>query len=235
MFNAEGKRLLNEKHTGPVVEQLRSLTSVELVKEIKADQDKLDEILRLLRLIEAGDSTISTSKTLQNCLKLLKAYTENLDAKQAKVDSLEEGIHLMTRNLMTDVNRLVINVPVQAQHRRTLIMPHEQDSRKKRKMPGPRKPEDKKGRRLRTLKPQKVAAPKQPRKKKKQTLPRWQEQPYRAPEADFVASLPPPMAVVPVKIEQPAFDPSRLFGAPMRVPGPPRDNVKEEDRTSGSK
>jgi len=157
------------------------------------------------------------SKTYQSCLKLLKAYTDKLKDLQAKVDAHEEGIHLMTRNLLTDVNRLVINVPVQAQHRRTLIMPHEQDSRKKRKMPGPRKPEDKKGRRLRTLKPQKVTAPRQARKKKTKQLParpsspppssavpplRWQEEPYRLP-------------MVPVKLEPAAvtFNPTQMFAA----------------------
>ena len=224
MFNAEGKRLLQEKHTGTVEEQLRSLTAEKLSAEIKVEVDKLNECIRLLGESIHGDGSCPISKTHQNCLKLLKAYTETVKGLQAKVDSLEEGIHLMTRNLMTDVNRLVINVPLQAQHKRTFIMPHEQDSRKKRKMPGPRKPEDKKGRRLRTLKPQKVAAPKQARRKKKQQfLPRWQDEAYRQPEADVVAA--PPPSLVPVKIEPPAFDPSRLF-APS---GPPAALVVKDE------
>jgi len=230
MFNAEGKRLLQEKHTGTVEEQLRSLTSERLLAEIKVEQDKLGECIRLLKeAIEASPGCTyclrnrevappPVSKTYQSCLKLLKAYTDKLKDLQAKVDAHEEGIHLMTRNLLTDVNRLVINVPVQAQHRRTFTMPHEQDSRKKRKMPGPRKPEDKKGRRLRTLKPQKVTAPRQARKKKTKQLParppspilsaaeaappRWQEEPYRQPT---VAVKLEPVAV--------AFNPTQMFAA----------------------
>jgi|WetSurMetagenome_2_1015567.scaffolds.fasta_scaffold00112_21 hypothetical protein len=77
-------------------------------------------------------------------------------------------------------------------------MPHEQDSRKKRKTPGPRRPEDKKGKRGRSMKVQKVAgSAKQPRKKKKALAPsRWQQE-------------------VPVKREPAAVavDPARMFDA----------------------
>ena len=72
MFNAEGKRLLQEKHTGTVEEQLRSLTSERISAEIKVEQDKLGECIRLLRESIAGDGSVPISKTHQNCLKLLK-------------------------------------------------------------------------------------------------------------------------------------------------------------------
>jgi hypothetical protein len=204
MFNAEGKRLLREKDTGPIEEQLRSLTAVNLDAELKVELDKLQECIRLLTE-NAKNGGLTGSKQFQHCLKLLKAYVDKNNEMQAKVTAHEEGFHLMTRNFFTDVNRLVINVPVQAQHKRTLVMPHEQDSRKKRKMPGPRKPEDKRGKRMRALKPQKVAA-KQTRKKKPVLKTRWQEEPYRQPQEQEHP--------VRVKLERVNLDPTRAFTVP---------------------
>jgi hypothetical protein len=224
MFNADGKRLLEEKHTGTFQEQLRSLTAEKLHVELQAEIDKLAAIGK--QLDEAFiNGQVVQSKTLQNCLRLLKAYTDKIAEFQAKVDAHEEGFHLMTRNFFTDVNRLVINVPMQAPHRRAFVMPHEQDSRKKRKMPGPRKPEDKKNRRLRALKPQKVggggAGAKQPRKKRVPRIPRWQDQPYRQP-----------VDTVPVKLERFDEDPTQSFVMPelfqFAEPPPPTQVVKVE-------
>jgi hypothetical protein len=227
MFTADGKRLLQEKHTGTVEEQLRSLTAETVLTELKVEQDKLGECIRLLTeglkdndrctyCLRTRDvpPPVPLSKTYQHCLKLLKAYVDKNNEMQAKVTAHEDGFHLMTRNFFTDVNRLVINVPIQAQHKRAFIMPHEQDSRKKRKMPGPRRPEDKKGRRMRALKPQKVAA-KQTRKKKPVLKPRWQDEPYRQP--------------VVVKLEVPNVDPTRAFALPV-VTGIKKEEEEEDNQ-----
>jgi hypothetical protein len=241
MFTADGKRVLQEKHTGTVEEQLRSLTGETRLAELKVEQDKLGECIRLLQAL-VKDGICSVSKTLQSCLRLLKAYSEKIKDLSDKVVAHEDGFHLMTRNFFTDVNRLTINVPVQAQHRKAFTMPHEQDSRKKRKMPGPRRPEDRKGKRQRALKPQKVAG-KQARKKKKPQLfirqqqqqqqraeptVRWQDQLYRQPmESDSEGHPRARERPVPVKIEIP--DPTRGFVVPVEWEADEMDAADAED------
>jgi hypothetical protein len=126
----------------------------------------------------------------------------------------------MTRNLFTDANRLLINVPVKAQHTRAFLMPHEQDSRKKRKMPGPRRPEDKKGRRMKALKPQKMGAAK-PTRRKKVCKPRW---PTTETDASATEQI-----LVPVKLEVPNVDPTRAFAAlPRFLEQEAPDDVQDE-------
>ncbi len=113
---------------------------------------RTQEVIRILR------ESPRDSGTERHCLALLKGYQTKLDELRVKVLELGNGFELMTSNFFTDVNRLVINVPLQAPARRTPIMPHEQDAtRKKRKTAAPRPPGEKKGRKKRLLKPQKVA------------------------------------------------------------------------------
>jgi hypothetical protein len=222
MFNADGKRLLKEKDTGTFTEQLRSLHGDTLKAEHQEELDKLAAINNKLDALKE-DRNLVASKTLQQILKLLKAYTERIKQMDDKVDTLEEGFQLMTRNFFTDANRLIINVPVKAQHTRAFVMPHEQDSRKKRKMPGPRRPEDKKKRRMRALKPQKIAA-KQTRRKKV-VKSRWPG----APEPNTTdTDTGQGQILVPVKLEVPNVDPTRAFAALPRLLEEEAADVKGE-------
>jgi hypothetical protein len=155
MFNATGQKLIREKRSGTVTDQLRALTTEELLKDLHTSADQLERIETLLHQLPKD------SKTAQQCKVMLrKALTTLIDEMVPRVSAHEDEYQRLTMTLLTDANRLVINVPpMHSQQKRAALLPSEPGFiRKKRKTAAPPDETSKRTRKKRTIKPQKAAA-----------------------------------------------------------------------------